>query len=81
MKNMFKNLNLPETICNNLLSKNHKQYHRMFVGAIIIGFGVMIAKIEILPIIHTFCEAIGYLIHGIGSIPFIESLSKLVHDD
>jgi len=80
-KNLFKSLNVPKMICENLLSEHHNQFHRMFVGSIIIGFGVMMAKIEILPFIHSICEAVGYLIHGIGSIPFIESLSNLVHDE
>lgn len=77
---MWATLHAPRTICDHVVGEHHTRGHRMFVGTIIIMCGVIIAKIGVfIPggfVIHLATDAIGYLIHGIGAIPFVESVAK-----
>jgi hypothetical protein len=70
-------LNIVRPICSNLVGKNHEFHHRALVGVCIMIFGVIIAKTvghneqEIIAILG---DTLGYGLHGMGLIPFVEAL-------
>ncbi len=71
-------INLPRTICNHLIGEEHHTAHRMAIGMIIAFIGVEISRMG--STYHLFSIALeggGYLIHAIGTIPFIEWILKL----
>jgi len=71
-------INLPKHTANHLIGNQHTQGHRMFIGAIVIIIGVVISKGSAhigLSVMHYFGDAVGYLVHGIGTIPYIEALA------
>lgn len=73
---ILERLNIPRIICVNLVGEKHNNWHRMSAGVIVMSIGVLISKVsEGYFIIHFFGEMFGYLIHGIGSIPFVEAIS------
>lgn len=70
-------LHLPKHICNHLIGHDHSKGHRMVAGVVVMGIGVAIAKSggEIhLFMIHYVADMVGYLVHGIGCLPFVEHL-------
>lgn len=75
--NLLERLNISRIICVNLLGEKHSNWHRMGAGMIVMSIGVLISKAsEGYYIVHFFGEMFGYLIHGIGTIPFVEVLSS-----
>lgn len=71
-------LNVPKHICTHIVGENHSQIHRLFVGVIVIVIGVGIANIHIgVIVVDMTAEGIGYVIHGIGSIPIVEGILRL----
>lgn len=73
--------NIPHLICNHIIGKEHKIQHRITVGTVIMMIGVLISKggggIS-LVIVHYLSDAIGYGLHGIGLIPWIEYITDNV---
>lgn len=68
-------INLVKWICTHLISKNHTKEHRMVVGLFVIGIGVCLAKYTARNphiSVQVVGDSIGYLIHAIGSIPYID---------
>lgn len=73
-------IHLPKAICHHAIGKDHTLAHRMWAGFGIMIFGVSTAKAAALmpdPIAHHFIvhyglDLMGYAIHGLGAIPFIE---------
>lgn len=62
-------------MCNHLIGKKHPVSHRMTVGVVLITIGVIITKIALLfegVYVHAIADGLGYLIHGIGSVPIIQ---------
>lgn len=64
--------------CNHLMGEDHTPSHRMGVGVVYIFAGVLVSKIGE-GYIHLFFDAMGYLIHALGTIPIIESLQHHLH--
>lgn len=79
---LFNVLNLPKHICDHLLNdKNHTHAHRMCVGAVVAACGVAISKLFAdITALHFVCDLTGYAIHGMGLVPFIEVITKLIND-
>lgn len=80
LHNIEKNRNsfdLMSRLCNNVVGENHTFVHRISFGIILIGSGVVIAKFNFGGVTHYFFDALGYVIHGIGSIPLVEGFVKL----
>lgn len=73
-------LNLPKLACTQLLGESHSAGHRMIVGAGIMVFGVIVAKqaAHLPEGFDVMGDLIGYLIHGIGSTPYVEALVMAV---
>lgn len=71
-------LNLPRIVCNHLIGEEHHVTHRMLVGLVIGFIGVEVARMS--STYHLFSivfEGGGYVIHAIGTIPFVEWILKL----
>lgn len=76
------NLNVSKVICNHLIDEKHTDRHRCFAGVFIMVIGVSISKIHVAYIaVHFLLDGVGYAIHGIGLIPFVDALSKIAHKD
>lgn len=68
-------------ICDHLLSKQHRESHRMGVGLIVVFIGVSVSKITTpFTILHLMLDAGGYFIHAVGCIPFVEHLSNRINN-
>lgn len=69
--------NLPREVCLHLIGPQHKPHHRMIAGAVIMVAGVLIAKsaehFHAFPA-HVALDLVGYMIHGLGAVPYIEWL-------
>ena len=77
MRNFIRSINVSRTVCDHLLDEKHTNRHRMGVGGIIIFMGVAVSKIPInITVIHFILDGVGYAIHGIGLVPFIEWFQK-----
>jgi len=76
VKTVIHLVNLPRIICNHLVSKEHNTSHRLCVGSMFVVIGVGLAQVEFSPVVHFFSEAVGYMIHGLGAVPFIDLLIK-----
>lgn len=77
MKIAAKVIEIPTKLTNHLVGENHTMRHRKITGVFIIMVGVIVAKsgnLISIHIIHYLCDAVGYLIHGIGTIPFVEQI-------
>lgn len=70
----LRKINITHSICHHLLGKEHTTNHRMAAGAIVMSIGVLVSKVhfEVLPMLHYFMDGLGYFIHGLGAVPFIE---------
>lgn len=78
-KSILDKANIPKIICVHLIGEEHSVHHRMGVGVITMAIGVVIAKTTSgIYVIQFIGELLGYLIHGIGSIPFVEWLGTRI---
>lgn len=77
-------INLPRTICQHLIGKDHQAHHRMCAGATIMVTGIMIAQcghlVEVV-IFKATLDLIGYSFHGLGIVPFLEWLLESDKND
>lgn len=69
------NINVAKTMSDRLLGDEHPVKHRMYVGGCLMAVGVLISKIEV-GYFHFIFEGLGYLVHGAGTIPFIDWFSR-----
>lgn len=69
--------NAPALLAEHLVGEDHSTRHRMFIGVLVMVFGVTLAKggadIHLLGI-HYLADGIGYAIHGAGLMPFLDFL-------
>lgn len=75
-----RNANLPKIICNHLLGNQHCHRHRMVVGVLVMLTGVFIATAtheSQYQTVQYAGDTMGYLIHGMGCIPFIDFLTSI----
>ena len=73
----LRHLDLSRMICNHLVGDNHSKMHRYSAGVCIMAVGVGLTKIVLMSeigLIHAFGDLIGYGVHGIGAIPFVDGL-------
>lgn len=81
---VIKKINPTRPICNALFDKEHSHRHRMLVGAIVMGVGVVIAKSaghHELQLIAYVGDVIGYGVHGLGLTPYIEYIIDTLVED
>lgn len=80
-KSAITRVDVVRKLCTHFIGEEHTTFHRKCVGTIIMIVGVGIAKGgSVLPyeIIHFTTETIGFLIHSIGGIPFVDSFISYV---
>jgi hypothetical protein len=67
--------NVPRIVVQSAFGQHHTRKHRLAAGLIIMAFGVMIAKtggdVHVYGLHYVF-DGLGYLVHAIGGIPFLE---------
>lgn len=72
-------------VCNHLIGDNHTKTHKLTIGAFIMIIGVTISKSIIFlgegSFIIIIVDGIGYLIHGIGAVPYVEIVLKLSRNE
>lgn len=75
------NANVPRVLCDHMLGEHHTSKHRMLTGSIVMLAGVMIAKLTshaAYEVLEVGGDLLGYLIHGIGAVPFVDHLIQTV---
>lgn len=67
-------------LCNHLVGKHHTLRHRILFGIVFILIGVYVAHCahHFNNVLAFVVDGVGYLIHGIGAIPFVEATIALV---
>lgn len=74
----LKRLNVVKFVWNHLLNRKHSYTHRVITGSIIMLIGVLIAKhVSHLPYMHYIADMVGYAVHGVGAIPFVDKLVEV----
>jgi len=75
-KSKLDKINLPMIICTHAFGKHHTQAHRMSAGLAVIMVGVVTAHLggHMVWYFAIPADAIGYLIHGAGCVPFVDYL-------
>ena len=62
-------------IFHHLLDKKKSEHHRLLTGLTIMLIGVSLTKVVLIfdsVLIHTFADTIGYGLHALGSVPFVD---------
>ncbi len=73
--------NVFHPVCSLLFGKHHKASHRMVVGFIVAAGGVYLAKYTghfESELVHYLGDGVGYGLHGMGLVPFIEYITEAV---
>lgn len=73
----LRHFDLSKAICNHLVGDHHTRTHRYSAGICIMAVGVGLTKVVLfteIGLVHAFGDLIGYGVHGIGAIPFVDSL-------
>lgn len=64
-------------LCDHLVGEHHTHWHRYVAGAVVMAFGVAVAKSAHLcssDAVAFVLDGCGYMIHGIGLIPYAEAV-------
>jgi len=77
-------VNLPRFICTHVVGEKHSHKHRMSVGFVLMVIGVGTAKS--FAEIHIFGldfvgDVIGYFLHGVGAVPYVDYFITLAGKD
>lgn len=77
----MKSFDPTKAICNHLIGENHTKNHKLTIGAFIMIIGVIVSKIAFMfgntHILVFLTDTFGYLIHGVGAMPYIELILKI----
>lgn len=80
-KPLIATLNAPRMLCEHLFGEEHTHKHRMVFGVVFMVIGVGVSKCFVqIQVLHLVCDGIGYALHGMGTLPFIEQLQKMLRD-
>lgn len=78
-KDVWDKINVPKIVCIHMIGENHNETHRMGAGVIVMTCGVLIAHSTAhIFIIEYIGDIVGYCIHAIGGIPFVEHIIEKV---
>ena len=78
-KSWLDNLNIPRALADHTFGEQHSEYHRLAFGGVIMLIGVTVAKGSAsihIEAFHYIGDLLGYLIHGIGAVPFVDKIIK-----
>lgn len=79
-KPVVSTLQIPFIACTHLFGEKHTAGHRMFTGAVFMVTGVGVSKLFVeIHVLHFFFDLLGYAIHGMGCLPFIEHLGIIIN--
>ena len=73
--------NVSKSVCDHLIGQEHSTTHRYVTGVVIMAIGVGVTKVAYVVdfgFVHGLADLVGYGIHGIGAIPFVEHLTRKV---
>ena len=76
---VLKKVNIVRIACDQMFGEQHTHRHRMTVGVVFMCIGVSIAKGATYfeyEIIRFIGDGLGYLIHGLGGVPFADFLME-----
>jgi len=74
---VLKKVNLVQLLCDQMFGEQHTHRHRMTVGVLVMCVGISIAKGSTFfeyEIVRLLGDGLGYLIHGLGGVPFADFL-------
>ncbi len=77
MKKVLSDICVARTIATHLVGHDHKFWHRGLIGICFMLVGVLIAKEAAACEYHVLAllgDTVGYDLHGVGLVPFIEAL-------
>ena len=84
MKRAIHFVNIPRHICRALIGEHHTHGHRMVAGAVLMTLGVTVSHVAggtgILLVVYA-GDLLGYAIHGIGVVPFLDFLLEEASQD
>jgi hypothetical protein len=72
-----KRANLMRPLCKHLVGEEHGFIHHAIAGVSVMVVGVLIAEYSAhvdTEVAHVAGDAVGYALHGIGLVPFVERL-------
>lgn len=75
----LRNIDITRIICLHLVGDDHTPAHRCATGVVLMVIGVGLTKVLLLvpfPLAHYIGDLIGYGIHGLGTVPFVEVLTS-----
>lgn len=84
VRDQIRQICLARLICNHLLGENHSATHRYTIGIVIMSTEVGLTKAAFLVdigFIHAIADLIGYGIHGVGALPFVEKVLAAVNNE
>lgn len=75
----MRHIDIPRKVCVEMLGQHQK--HRMVNGGVVMVTGVLLTHtvMVLVPEYHAvrlMADVLGYLLHGVGAIPFIEWIMK-----
>ncbi len=76
---VLRRINIARPLCDALLGEQHSARYRMGAGVVVMAIGVSIAKVfghVTMPVVAYGADAIGFGIHALGMVPFIEHLME-----
>lgn len=79
----YAHLNLPRELAYHLFGDDHTPSHRMGIGALVMCSGVALVYASTGWTvfgwnIHFACDVVGYAIHGLGALPWLEQFAETV---
>jgi len=80
MQIILHNVNVPRVVCEHLIGEQHSHKHRMAVGGFVMVCGVYIAKMAAhchFAAVEMGADLFGYLVHGVGAVPYVDALVLL----
>lgn len=81
LQSKLQRINICCGLSAHLFGKEHTVKHRMLTGVLVMAVGVTISKLAVLfelhyVTLHFMFDGVGYMVHGIGALPFGEYLMK-----
>jgi hypothetical protein len=84
MRSVIHVVNVPRYVCRTLIGEHHTHAHRMVAGGTMMAGGVLLSHMAAEPHILLLTLAgdlVGYAIHGMGLVPFLDFLLEELHNE
>lgn len=84
-KDRVRKMDPVKTVGEHLVGDTYSSRHRITTGVVIMVIGVLVSKTGGGMIVHLIVDVVGYGLHGLGLIPFVDHLvdhyKKHPHED